>query len=332
MVKLLFTGGTGFFGKAVLRYLLAQRRKHSDSDSASTSTLMPAEVVVLSRTPDRFLARHPEFAHLDWLRFHRGDIGEASSFPNDESFTHILHAAADSTDASNLTPLQRYDQIVAGTRNGLQCAIAVGAKRFLLTSSGCVYGPQPQDLPNIPETYRGMPDSLNPDDVYGMAKRQAEHLCALYRSQYGLETVIARCFAFVGPDLPLGAHFAIGNFIRDALHEEAITVAGDGSPLRTYLYQDDLAEWLLTLLDRGKAGEAYNVGSGTVVSIAELARLVRDILAPHKEVRIAGSRHNDHKRNRYIPDIGKAQQELGLQVKIPLAESIQRTGSLLSRN
>ncbi len=152
-------------------------------------------------------------------------------------------------------------------------------------------------------------------------------MCALYQEAFGIEVVIARCFAFVGRDLPLNVHFAIGNFIRDALSRDAIEVAGDGSPLRTYLDQDDLADWLLTLLRRGRPGEAYNVGSDEVVSIAALAHLVRDLLAPDKPVRILGQQQETQGRNRYIPDIRKAERELGLRVTIPLAEAIRRTGA-----
>ncbi len=126
--------------------------------------------------------------------------------------------------------------------------------------------------------------------------------------QHGLETVLARCFAFVGPDLPPDVHFAIGDFI----------------PLRTYLDQSALAHWLLTLLEHGRPGQAYNVGSDEVISIAALAHLVRDILAPEKPVHILGQPDPGAARNRYVPDIRKAQQDLGLSVTIPLAEAIRR--------
>ena len=161
-----------------------------------------------------------------------------------------------------------------------------------------------------------------------LAKRAAEHLCTLYRDAYGLEIVVARCFAFVGRDLPLDVHFAIGNFIRDALYADAIEVAGDGSPLRTYLDQDDLAHWLVTLLERGQAGQSYNVGSDEVVSIGELAHLVRDIIAPQKPVHIRRLPSGNAGRNRYVPDIRRARDELGLKVRIPLAEAIRRAGDI----
>jgi len=130
----------------------------------------------------------------------------------------------------------------------------------------------------------------------------------------------------VGPDLPLNVHFAIGNFIRDALMADAITIGGDGTPLRTYLDQSDLAHWLFTLLEQGRPGEAYNVGSDEVISIADLAYLVRDILAPEKPVAILGRADPSAARNRYVPNIRKAHQELGLNVTIPLAEAIRRSG------
>jgi UDP-glucuronate decarboxylase len=118
-------------------------------------------------------------------------------------------------------------------------------------------------------------------------------------------------------------HFAIGNFIRDALPAAAITVSGDGTPLRTFLHQSDLAHWLLTLLERGRSGEAYNVGSDEVISIADLAHLVSDVLALEKPVHILGKADPGASRNRYVQDIGKAQQELGLTVTFPLVEAMR---------
>jgi dTDP-glucose 4,6-dehydratase len=313
--KIFLTGGTGVFGKALLRH-------HLSSECSAAF-----EITVLSRNPEQFLAAYPEFSGHSSITFLKGDIQQPNSLPWDQTFTHVLHAATDSTTGPSLTPLHRYDQIVDGTRNILDLAVATGARRLLLTSSGAIYGPQPADLAAIPEEWPGSPPLSEPSTAYGQAKRAAEHLCALVGEQHGLETVVARCFSFVGPDLPLDVHFAIGNFIRDALTADAITVSGDGTPLRTYLEQTDLAHWLLTLLERGRPGQAYNVGSDEVISIAGLAHLVRDVLAPDKPVRILGQPDPSAARKRYVPDIRKAQQQLGLSVTVPLAEAIRRTGA-----
>ena len=319
--NLLLTGGTGFFGRSLLRQWLPER-------SGGAAQAPPGlGVTVLSRDPRNFLVRYPEFTGLPWLRFHAGDIEDPTSLPQAGDFTHILHAAADSTLGPRLTPLERFWQIVAGTRNLLDLGVRVGAKRLLLVSSGGVYGPQPPDLPALSEDWPGSPDPRDPANAYSLGKRAAEHLSALYQDAFGLEVVIARCFAFVGRDLPLDVHFAIGNFIRDALTRDAIEVAGDGSPLRTYLDQDDLAHWLLTLLLRGRPGDVYNVGSDEVVSIGDLAYRVRDLLAPGKPVRILWQPGAGQGRNRYIPDIRKAQRELGLRVTIPLDAAIARAGA-----
>ncbi len=322
-MNIFFTGGTGVFGKAVLRHLLVQ--------NVLNPAVFPDEVVVLTRSPDKFLSNHPEFSDVAWLRFHTGDIEEPSSLPHLEHYSHVLHAAADSTDTAHLSPLQRYDQIVNGTRNLLDFAVACGAERFLLTSSGSVYGPQPAHLNHIPEDWHGIPDPLNPANAYGFAKRTAEHLCALYGQVHHLHTTIARCFAFVGQDLPLNVHFAIGNFIQDALWGDEIVVQGDGTALRSYLAQDDLALWLLKLLYEGKAGTAYNVGSDEAISIAELATLVRDLVAPAKNVRIIGKPETDVTRNRYVPDIRRARHELGLDIFTPLIRAIIETANAAKR-
>ena len=97
----------------------------------------------------------------------------------------------------------------------------------------------------------------------------------------------------------------------------------------TYLDQSDLARWLFTLLEHGRSGQAYNVGSDEVISIAALAHLVRDILAPDKPVQILGQPDPGAARNRYVPDISKAKQQLGLNVTVPLAQAIRRSGTVV---
>lgn len=315
--SILLTGGTGFFGKTLLRHYLSSRVSAG------------SRIVVISRNPEQFLAEYSEFSGYDSLTFLKGDIQQRDTLPWGYSFTHVLHAATDSTIGPSLTPLQRYDQIVDGTRNILDLALYTGARRFLLTSSGGIYGSQPADLAAISEDWPGSPPLTEPNTAYSQAKRAAEHLCALVSAQNDLESVVARCFAFVGPDLPLNVHFAIGNFIRDALTAEAITVSGDGRPLRTFLDQKDLAHWLFTLLEHGHPGHTYNVGSDEVISIADLAHLVRDLLAPDKPVHILGQSASGAARNRYVPDIRKAQRHLGLGVTVPLVEAIRSAGALL---
>ena len=320
-IRIFITGGTGSFGRALLRYWIKQ---HSMGASAPL-------VTVLSRSPQAFLEQFPEFQEQPWLSFHLGNILECETLPKGEAFTYVLHAAADSTLESQLVPLNRYDQIVNGTRNVLEFAIASGVERFLFISSGGVYGKQPINFEGIPESYHGIPDLLHSSNGYSMAKRTAEHLCALYHAQYKIEIVIARCFTFVGRDFPLSVHFAIGNFIRDALWRDEIVVEGDGTAVRSYLDQSDLAEWLLALMKKGKAGNAFNVGSDKAITIAELAFLVRDLIAPNKRVRVLGGATINGERSYYVPDITQAKEELGLAVNISLEDAIRNTAEAVSK-
>lgn len=313
-MKLFITGGTGFFGKAILRELLAEYQVNPNR----------FDVAVLSRRPDKFLQENPIFINQPWLKFFTGDICDKNSFPSEQQFTHVLHAATDSTLGALLLPSERFFQIVDGTKNVLQFALDCGAQRFLLTSSGGVYGPQPPDLIAIPENRCTIPDPLYANNAYSIAKRAAEHLCVIFSEEHKLQVVIARCFAFIGEDLPLDFHFAVGNFLRDALSGANIIIQGDGSPVRTYLDQRDLSRWLLTLLFSGRAGQAYNVGSDEEITIKELAYLVRDMVDPGLEVQICQSNISDTLRNRYVPDISKIKSELGVKVSYSLRESLMK--------
>ncbi|MEI8138695.1 MAG: NAD-dependent epimerase/dehydratase family protein [bacterium] len=311
--RIFMTGGTGFFGGWLLESLL----------TANDAFLLNVEVTVLTRHPDVFAEKSPHLAFHPAIRLHRGDVRDFI-FP-DGCFSHVLHAATDASAKMNAeTPLLMLDTIVEGTRRVLDFAVQSGAKKVLYTSSGAVYGRQPPQLLHIPEDYQGAPDPLDPGSAYGEGKRAAELLCALYAKQFGLESKIARCFAFVGPGMPMGAHFAIGNFIQDALNGETIKVKGDGTPLRSYLYAADLAIWLWTILLRGNAGTAYNVGSGRAFSIGEIAAIVADC-AQAGPVMIQSKANLKSPSERYIPDVTRAKVDLGLTVRVDLEEAIRRT-------
>jgi UDP-glucuronate decarboxylase len=307
--SLFITGGTGFVGKTLLDYL----------GELHTEQGQRFEVVVLSRDPLAFQAQHPEYAGLPWLQFVQGSLSELPK--PDRGYTDVIHAAAD-------THLQGQgvmwiDQIINGTRAVLDFAVQSGAKRFLLTSSGAVYGPQPADMPLLREDYLGAPPTHALSSTYGQAKRVAEQLCTIYYHEHGLETVVARCFAFAGKHLPLDGPYALGNFIRDALQADCIRVKGDGTAVRSYLDGTDMAHWLITLLERGVPGEAYNVGSDVGINMKDLAHLVGQLLAPTKPVVIEGVEQADGHRSIYVPGISKAARTDLIPV-VTLAECIRK--------
>ena len=255
---------------------------------------------------------------------HAGDI-RSFDYPVGE-FACVIHAANDPNPTlAQQAPLTVLDTIVQGTRHTLDFARQCGAQSFLLTSSGAVYGPQPPELSHVPESYFGAPDPTLPASLYGEGKRQAELLCALYSKQYGLATKIARCFAFVGPYLPLDANFAIGNFVRDALDGGPLRIQGDGTPYRSYLYAADLAAWLWTILDRGEPTRAYNVGSEEAISIGELAAMVVAQSATTPAIEIAQTPVPGAAPVRYIPSTKRAREELGVRTATGLFEALQKT-------
>ena len=311
--QLFLTGGTGFFGCWLLESFLYANRALS----------LGASVVALTRSPKRFHERAPHLANDPAVHLLPGDI-RSFTFP-DGIFQYVIHAATDTSSQAAERPAILLSSILDGTRRVLDFAATHGTRRLLFVSSGAVYGAQPPEVMHIPETYLGGPDWLKPLATYGEGKRAAELMTLLYAHQTGIECVIARCFAFVGPHLPLDRHFAIGNFIRDAMQGSPIRINGDGTSMRSYLYASDLAAWLWTMLFRAPSGEAYNVGSDEAVSIADLARTVVEVLGVSSEVQIRQEVIPGMSRAQYVPATNKAREQLGLRVRVDLRDAIRYT-------
>ena len=280
---------------------------------------------MLTRNPEAFAAKTPHITADPAITLLSGDI-RTFAFPA-EHHAFILHAATDSGgQQANAPAYQLAESILEGTRHVLQFARETGVHRLLFTSTGAIYG-RSANIAHIPEEYPAAPDPLALTSSYDEAKRMSEHLCVAYSDSTSLECAIARCFAFVGPHLPLDAHFAIGNFIASALAGKPIHIQGDGTPLRSWLYMADLAIWLWTMLVRAPKNRAYNVGSEDAYTIADAARLTARTLHPGLKVQIDGTPNPNAPLNSYVPSTERARHELNLHQTISLEEALRRTAT-----
>ena len=323
MKTILLTGGTGFFGKSVLD---AYRR-------GLLAAFGIERIIAFSRHARQLRAEAPELcgSSVDLID---GDVLEMSSTFGADI---VIHAAA-SSDARRyaLDPAREARIIVEGTRRVCDVvARSTRPPRLLYLSSGAIYGRQPPGVLALSEDAPAIPDTDQGKEVYAQAKRAAEAIVRDLTAASNVPARIARCFAFVGPWLRRDQHFAIGHFLENALRGEPVEVRARHTVIRSYLHADDLAVWLARLATaEGDRCEVFNVGSGTAVSLRDLAAMVAktggvDIALPPEPSGAPGA--EVAQIDRYIPDIDKARRELGLVVTIPLRQAIEQTLGVLSR-
>ncbi len=311
MATLLVIGGSGFFGKSILD--LFQR--------GGLSPWHIDRVIAMSRNAESLKTEAPMLLSSQ-VELLSADITTTGYLPQAD---FVIHAAASSDARNYLTrPLEERRNIQAGILNYCRLAkIYHSNSKILYVSSGAVYGTQPDCLDHISEDY----SALDPSDIpegkrdYACAKRDAE-AAIIQLGDDGLSVSIARCFAFVGPWLPLDQHFAIGNFIADGLAGRSINVKAQHKVYRSYLYADDLIEWLMTIANHATPqSPTFNVGSDVPVLMGELGQIV----AHEFESTVTISSVHGEKVDRYVPDISKIREELGLIVKNDLPSAITAT-------
>jgi len=318
--RVFLTGCTGFVGAWLLESLLfANQRYH-----------LGITVTVLTRNPRRFGQRAPHLAFADPVTLLSGDI-RMFSMPRRGSFTHYVHGAAvTSTLVNGNSSRPVLDTATIGTQRVLEFARRSGGGKFLLLSSGAVYGPQRFGVSHVAEESSAPNEVQRLPSPYSEGKRISECLCVAYSDVNRLEVKIARSFSFLGPYLPLEGHFAAGNFMRDVMCGRQILIQGDGASRRSYLYPADMAAWLLTILARGQGGRTYNVGSECAVTISQLAARIAKLLGQgHAQVRILGRKTAGLGGRDYIPSTRRARSELGLMELTGLSDAIMRTGRWL---
>ena len=313
--SIFLTGGTGFFGKWLLESFIY----------VNEQLALNAKITTLSRNPESFLIEHPFYnEHINTVRFVKGDILNYD-FNLDEKFQFIIHAATAASETLNKSnPLLMMDTITIGTRKVLDFAITQPLEGFLFISSGAIYGKQPWNQTHINENDSFKININSSKSAYAEGKRIAELYSSIYFEKYKLPIKIARCFAFVGPYLPLDTHFAIGNFINNVLKNEDIIIRGDGSTIRSYMYASDLMVWLWTILIKGEINQPYNVGSDESVSIKQLAEKINSISNAKVAVKTLGLPIHMEHVDIYCPNTIRLKM-LNNHQEIGISESLVKT-------
>lgn len=304
--SLFITGGTGFVGKWLLECLLYAGRE----------LRLGLTLTVLTRDPDRFAATSAHLATAPSVALVRGDVLDFE-FPAGR-FSSVIHAALPvAPPQSGSGELQRLAE--AGARRVCEFAASRGAGRLLHISSGAVYGAQQGPEPLAEDAAWNEADV---DNDYTRAKRIAETVVGQH---WPLDVVVARCFAFIGPGLLPSSGAAAAQFIEAAANGQHIIVQGTGEAVRTYQYASDMARWLLSCLVLGASGRAYNIGSDADLTIGRLASEVTRLANTGMQAQIVGRLTPGLAGPRYVPDVRRAQAELGLTNAVNLEEGIRRT-------
>ena len=312
---LLVTGGTGFVGTWLAEAAAFLNDVHG----------FGLRCFLLARQTEVFEETAPHLASRPEFRLLRSDVRHVRDLP--ENVDWVVHAGASPDNRTHTTdPLKTSDTIIGGTKAVLDAAVRLpGLKGFLNVSSGLVYGPQPPELARLPEdTFFGFDPSAF-GAVYAEAKRAAEMLCFAYANQQRIRVVNARPFAFLGPYQHLDRPWAINNFLRDSLHGGPVRILGDGETVRSYLYPADMAIWMLAILASGQSGESCNVGSPEAVTLRAAAEAVTAQFSSPPKVVAGVSPARQTGPARFVPDVSRACNTLGLSLHFDFAAAVKRT-------
>lgn len=318
--SILITGGTGFLGKWIVESAIEAVKKHD----------LNIKIYLPTRRPNTFVSTFPNLQKLQYIKVFHANLSLAGSIAK-HHYDYVIHGATDVV--SNQTPKETFYDILHGTETVINASSHTDSNcKFLLLSSGAVYGSPPAGEYYFDEDSEIQFPLSNSLRAYGEGKRVSELLCALeQRNNPNFQYNIARCFAFVGPYLGLNKHFAIGNFIGDALENREIKIQGDGTPLRSYQYTSDLAIHLWKILLDGLDGDVFNVGGDKAISIEDLAKLVNSSLQTNCEVQLLTPPVTNASPISYLPNTRKITERLGVYNKVSLEDAILKTANWYSQ-
>ena len=293
MKTLLIIGGTGFFGNSILSYF-------------SNSKILKRKfnkIIVISRN------KLATFRYTKKLKKNYSvikincDILKLKKLPKAD---YVIYAAILKNYKDDYLAVKKYTKLAK---------IYHSKSKILYTSSGAVYGQQPNKIRGFKENYLNYNKKINFKKEYKQSyanfKLKSEKLFEKMGNE-GFNVSIARCFAFVGEYLPLNSNFVIGNIIQNILDGASIKINANYKIFRSYMYADDLVKWLLKILHNSNTQcPIYNVGSDQGTDIRKLGF---DLSRKYK-LDVKFEKIVSNFEDRYVPSIQKAKKELKLRLK-----------------
>lgn len=307
---ILITGGTGFFGQWIIESVAYIEKK----------TAYNNKFIIISRqNADQLFEKHPILKE-SCFELIQSDLSVECN--TKMQVDYILHAATDvnifkQSDDHNVV----VKQLIQATENIIKLADDCESfRKILYVSSGAVYE-RNEDVPLKEDI--SLPINFN--SSYAKAKRECEILVEKILSNNSINGVIARCFAFLGPEFD--SRMAIMEMILSAVHSKTITVR---SPLtkRSFMYMSDLVCSIFKLLFSKTKHVHYNIGSDEVVNFGELANLINESSGESCTISLNQPQNSNWLSGQfYYPDVSRLREEFPSALSINLAQAIKKTMS-----
>ncbi len=303
--SILITGGAGAIGSNLVKTLL---------------DLEPERVLVLDNLTS---GRRGLLPGDDRLRLYVGDVGDDEMLRlifEENRVDMVFHLAANFANQNSVDhPRRDLTTNGLGTLKLLEYAQRAGVKRFLYTSSSCIYGGKEVSLSEEATDF-------NLDTPYAITKLLGERYVDFFRDFHGLGTVILRYFNAYGPgEYPGRYRNVIPNFFMRAASGEPLVITGTGEETRDFTFvEDTVGLTLRAAADQRALGRVYNVGSGKETSIRELAEKINQLTGNPAGIEYAERRGWDRIPRR-LAHIGRARAELDYKPSVGLDEGLMRT-------
>ena len=307
------TGGTGFLGTWIAEFVAALNDEHR----------LGITLDLFARNVNDWGQLYPHLAKRSDIRLKSQDVRSPFELARNTNF--VVHAAGIPNNRVHASdPLRVQQTTLLGLNNTLDAATQLDSLSRLLNVSSClVSGTQKRPGALTESDYFPLPcGQLHA--VYAEAKRAAENLAAIYRSQFRMPVSTIRPFTFAGPYQALDRPWALNNFLRDVLTGSDVRIHGDGSARRSYLYGSDAAWWTLAALVNGVDGATYNVGSPTPVTHLELVQLIGQKVSPKSRVVLNTMPSKQGVQDDLFPDTSFTQKSLGVAQTCSLEQTVNK--------